>query len=206
MVETKTRRRTTQQTAPQKDTACRALAGEGIVLVDGNFELIALNKGAEAILSDVVDGRSGGSDRHASLPPDLLHLLNAQSGLDEVLIFVNACGHGYSCRSFVIKSWSDNITQPVRALYLKQEMSVGDTVFQIGAEYRLTDREQEALIGVAMGLSSKELAVRMHISPNTVKAFLRLIMVKMGATTRAGIVGKLIDQTGRLRVHGAGRQ
>jgi hypothetical protein len=31
-------------------------------------------------------------------------------------------------------------------------------------------------------------------------------MVKMGATTRAGIVGKLIDQTGRLRVHGAGRQ
>jgi DNA-binding CsgD family transcriptional regulator len=56
----------------------------------------------------------------------------------------------------------------------------------------------EALIGVAMGLTSKELATRMNISPNTVKAFLRLIMIKMGVTTRAGIVGKLFDQNGQF--------
>ncbi len=35
------------------------------------------------------------------------------------------------------------------------------------------------------------IAVRMNISPNTVKAFLRLVMVKMGATTRSGIVGRI---------------
>jgi hypothetical protein len=34
----------------------------------------------------------------------------------------------------------------------------------------------------------------MAISPNTVKAFLRLIMIKMGVPTRAGIVGRLLDQ------------
>jgi DNA-binding CsgD family transcriptional regulator len=33
----------------------------------------------------------------------------------------------------------------------------------------------------------------MAISPNTVKAFLRLIMIKMGVTTRAGIVAKILD-------------
>ncbi len=71
------------------------------------------------------------------------------------------------------------------------------------SEYSLTDREKEALIGVAMGLTSKELAVRMKISPNTVKAFLRLIMVKMGATTRAGIVGRLLDSERPTSVGGS---
>ena len=78
-----------------------------------------------------------------------------------------------------------------------------DAVHQVGVEYSLTDREQEALIGVAMGLTSKELAVRMKISPNTVKAFLRLIMVKMGATTRAGIVGRLLDSERPASVGGS---
>jgi DNA-binding CsgD family transcriptional regulator len=32
----------------------------------------------------------------------------------------------------------------------------------------------------------------MKISPNTVKAFLRIVMVKMGVSTRSGILGKVI--------------
>jgi DNA-binding CsgD family transcriptional regulator len=42
------------------------------------------------------------------------------------------------------------------------------------------------------GLTSKEIAARMSISPNTVKAFLRLVMVKMGVSTRSGIVGRVV--------------
>jgi hypothetical protein len=41
------------------------------------------------------------------------------------------------------------------------------------------------------GLTSKEIANRMNISVNTVKAFLRLIMVKMNVSTRSGIAGKV---------------
>lgn len=180
-------------------------AKEGIALVDGNFRLIAISGGAEAILY-TIDGSSGGSNGGVSLSPDLLNRLHARSELNAAPIFVTAHGHDYSCRVFELKAWSDDNTQPVLALYFKQERSVVDTVFQVGVEYRLTDREQEALIGVAMGLSSKELAVRMNISPNTVKAFLRLIMIKMGSTTRAGVVGKLIDQSGRLAARAAERQ
>ena len=47
-----------------------------------------------------------------------------------------------------------------------------------------------------MGLSTKGLAREMNISPNTVNAFLRLIMIKMGVTTRAGVVGKVLEQNG----------
>jgi DNA-binding CsgD family transcriptional regulator len=35
------------------------------------------------------------------------------------------------------------------------------------------------------------MADRMKISPNTVKSFLRLVMVKMGVSTRSGILGKI---------------
>jgi DNA-binding CsgD family transcriptional regulator len=182
----------------------RALGGEGIVLVDLTFRPIALDRGAEAILGDV-DGHCGGGDGGASLPLDLLNALKARplTELDAALIYVNASGRSYSCRSSTINPRTGGLAEPVLALYLKRELSVVDAVHQVGVDYSLTDREQEALIGVAMGLTSKELAVRMKISPNTVKAFLRLIMVKMGATTRAGIVGRLLDSERPASVGGS---
>ena len=42
------------------------------------------------------------------------------------------------------------------------------------------------------GLSSKEIANRMNVSPNTVKAFLRLIMIKTGVSSRSAVVGKIM--------------
>jgi DNA-binding CsgD family transcriptional regulator len=84
-------------------------------------------------------------------------------------------------------------------------LSAVDAVLQAAAEYHLTDREQEALIGITMGLTCKEVAERMDISPNTVRAFLRLIMIKMGVPTRAGIVGRLHDQrSGALQIRTEG--
>ena len=63
---------------------------------------------------------------------------------------------------------------------------------QISDEYGLTGREKETMRLLLGGLTSKEIASRMRISPNTVKVFLRLIMLKMGVTTRAGIIGKFV--------------
>jgi DNA-binding CsgD family transcriptional regulator len=44
------------------------------------------------------------------------------------------------------------------------------------------------------GLTSKEIADRMGISPNTVKAFIRLVMVKMNVSTRSGIIGRIVGK------------
>jgi DNA-binding CsgD family transcriptional regulator len=56
----------------------------------------------------------------------------------------------------------------------------------------LTQREQETVKLLLQGLTSKEIAVRMEISANTVKAFVRLVMIKMGVSTRSGIAGKFV--------------
>jgi DNA-binding CsgD family transcriptional regulator len=58
-------------------------------------------------------------------------------------------------------------------------------------EYDLTGREVETVILLLEGLTSKEIANRMNISANTVKAFIRLVMLKLNVTTRSGIIVKV---------------
>lgn len=60
------------------------------------------------------------------------------------------------------------------------------------AAFRLTEREKEVLGCVLNGLSNRRIGQKLGISPNTVKAFLRLIMMKMGVSSRLGILGKLL--------------
>ena len=67
------------------------------------------------------------------------------------------------------------------------ELMLTDT----STRYNLTARERETTGYLLHGLTSKEIAQQMNISPNTVKAFMRLVMTKMGVTTRAGIVGRM---------------
>ena len=65
-------------------------------------------------------------------------------------------------------------------------------IAEVSERFGLTSREQETVQFLLEGLTSKEIAQRMKISPNTVKAFIRLVMVKMGVSTRSGIIGKIV--------------
>lgn len=95
----------------------------------------------------------------------------------------------YLCRIFVLEHESNGNSKAVIAITLERRHSV---LSDLATRFQLTDREVEAVQHLAEGLTSKEIAQRMHISPNTVKVFLRLVMVKMGVTTRSGVIGKLI--------------
>ena len=57
--------------------------------------------------------------------------------------------------------------------------------------FHLTQRETEAASLLVEGLTNKEIAAHMQIAPNTVKTFLKLVMLKMDVSTRAGVVGKV---------------
>ena len=166
-----------------------------MIIIDGSFRPVALDSGAMAILSDL-NGTNGSSDSHLNLPREILNFLHARSDgeLGGAYMRVNLGNRENSCRVFSLMPRTDAVILPMLTLYLKRELSIVDTVYRAGIDYHLTDREKETLIGVTMGLTSKELAMRMQISPNTVKAFLRLIMIKMGVATRSAIVAKLLDQ------------
>jgi DNA-binding CsgD family transcriptional regulator len=98
----------------------------------------------------------------------------------------------YFCRAFPVEARTKEHEQATIAVFLEREVgSRSLSVLRAASQrFHLTGREQEVLQFLLDGLTSKEIADRMKISPNTVKAFLRLIMVKMGVSTRSGIVGK----------------
>lgn len=54
----------------------------------------------------------------------------------------------------------------------------------MASETELSDREVEILRLVATGVSNKEIAVKLAISPNTVKVHLRNVFTKVGASSR----------------------
>jgi DNA-binding CsgD family transcriptional regulator len=105
--------------------------------------------------------------------------------------FPTASGE-YVCRSYLVESEEGLISGRLVALHLERA-SMGDLAIRdISNTYHLSEREEETLKGVLMGLSTKEVADQMAISPNTVKAYIRLVMIKMGVATRWGIIAKVI--------------
>src|SRR5437870_204277 len=114
----------------------------------------------------------------------------------------------YLCRAFHFGARSTGSAQGNTALLLERIVQGRLDTSEIAQQFCLTPREQETMELLMLGLSSKEIASRMSISPNTVKAFLRLVMFKMGVTSRSGVVGKILAHAiggePRLQDGGAG--
>jgi len=101
----------------------------------------------------------------------------------------------YICRAFRINSSerSNGHSQALMALLLERHSLTTQSLDSLAQQFDLTQRELQTVSLLMEGLTSKEIANRMKISPNTVKAFLRLVMVKMNVSTRSGIVGKIVE-------------
>jgi DNA-binding CsgD family transcriptional regulator len=97
----------------------------------------------------------------------------------------------YLCRCFVLKPRDSHAT-PMRAMLLERRVRGHNDVHKASQRFHLSRREHETVCHLVNGLTTKEVAARMSISPNTVKQFVRLAMSKMGVSTRAGIVGKAL--------------
>jgi len=98
----------------------------------------------------------------------------------------------YTCRPFRLDCNGTGGRDYWIALLLERHSSGLAALGELSKQFDLTVRERETVELLVQGMTSKEIANRMHISPNTVKAFLRLVMVKMDVSTRSGIVGKML--------------
>jgi DNA-binding CsgD family transcriptional regulator len=101
----------------------------------------------------------------------------------------------YVCRPFVLKSRGKGLSHRAVGLLLERNTAGWNGVCHVAEQFNLTPRECEAIELLLLGLTNKEMADRMNISPNTVKAHIRLLMIKTGVTTRSGLLGKIIAPT-----------
>ena len=164
---------------------------EGFLLLDSSMNLVLFNRAAAQILiypqtaetQANLDGYLVGKIRST--------LLSKQSseGLDLVSQF-NSGRRRYLCRSFKVDAIENSPTS--FAVILERASAATASLAQLSEKFNLTNRELEVAHFLLQGLTSKEIGMRMHISANTVKAFLRSIMIKMGVSTRSGVVGKVL--------------
>jgi DNA-binding CsgD family transcriptional regulator len=97
----------------------------------------------------------------------------------------------YFCRTFQIDFNVRNSSNPAVAVLLQRHATAEFAVEETCKQFELTHRERETVELLFQGLTTKEIANRLAISTNTVKAFIRLVMVKMRTSTRSGIVGRI---------------
>ncbi len=98
----------------------------------------------------------------------------------------------YFCRAFLVDAHANNPSHPSVAVLLERGPSGLIPLSQVSQQFNLTQREGEALAYLLQGLSGREIAKRMNISPNTVKAFMRMIMIKTGVSSRSAVLRKIM--------------
>jgi DNA-binding CsgD family transcriptional regulator len=97
----------------------------------------------------------------------------------------------YRCSMFPMTASFHHVEQSMTAILIQRNSQYPD--MQVVADsFSLSQREREVVGLLAQGLTTKEIAQRMGISPNTVKVFVRLVMAKTNVTTRSGVLGKYL--------------
>ncbi|MDX2153752.1 MAG: helix-turn-helix transcriptional regulator [Bryobacteraceae bacterium] len=174
----------------QPDTDAQRLRSDlAAVLLDLDLRPIALDAAAAYLLR--LNGR-------AVLPKEIqaAFRLRRPSRSEPMTVSLRLGAASYVCHAHLLAPAGNGRDGGYIMLHFERESSVEEAARSAAAEFHLTDRECEVLQGIILGLSSKEMASHMGISPNTVKAFVRLVMIKMGVSTRAAIVAKLLEYNG----------
>lgn len=91
----------------------------------------------------------------------------------------------YSCRAYLLDQCKPD---EHIAIVLKRSSSIWSGLTDVCKQFALTPRESQVLRLISRGLATKEIASEMNLSPNTVKAFIRMMVIKMGVSSRARLV------------------
>jgi DNA-binding CsgD family transcriptional regulator len=175
-----------------------AIGAPGLLLLDEKQNPIFYNAEAARILNYSVDSRSEqhrGNSVAAAVRAKLFRRRSANQEAGTVATEIFSDDKRYSWQTFAVFEKTGKRSPGMTGVLIEMNLTERKRpdVPTIAREFRLTDREEETVSHLTFGLTSKEIAARMRVSPNTVKAFLRSIMNKMSVSTRSGILGKLIQ-------------
>lgn len=168
-------------------------SSEGFLLLNPALNPIFVNRAAAEILT-----YPHKIENHKSLDDFLANrvrtdlVLDRSSRIPKLVSEFQSGRRVYQCRTYRVNPVAQGDSQCSLAVLLERGSNGSFSIAQVADRFHLTTREREVLQYLLNGLTTKQIASGMEISPNTVKAFLRMIMVKMGVSTRSGIVGKAL--------------
>jgi DNA-binding NarL/FixJ family response regulator len=177
-----------------KQTSSRTTtSSEGFLLLNSAFSPIFVNQAATEILCYPQK-----FEAHRNFHAQLENLVRASlvsvdtSRIPKLVSEFRSGRRVYHCRIYRVNAVARSDSKGSLAVVLERSSNGIFSMAAASEKYNLTTRESEVLQYLLNGLTTKQIAAGMEISPNTVKAFLRMIMVKMGVSTRSAIVGKAL--------------
>jgi DNA-binding CsgD family transcriptional regulator len=181
-------------------------ASDGFLLLDADHNPLFVNPAAMQILlypQKITANKQLGASLAAKIRFTLLAV--TPKGASGIVSKLQSGRRLYLCRSYRVNPVTNADTPLSVAVLLERNSGKSTSLTEISEKFHLTTREQEVSQHLLSGLTTKEIASRMKISPHTVKTFLRLIMVKMGVSTRSGILGKAFTTEPEFRSASAER-
>jgi DNA-binding CsgD family transcriptional regulator len=168
----------------------------GIVLADPSGKLVGYGRGGEVLLDDP---KHRGPESGELLAKEIVEILTTVRSSDSAdpaskRIRIRRGASEYSCRTYLVEPQNEFPAQPIVAILLERDGSEREEIREAAARYHLTNREQQVLRCVLDGLTNEQMVQEMQVSPNTLKAFLRLVMLKMHVKSRTAMVAMALGR------------
>ncbi len=100
----------------------------------------------------------------------------------------------YLCRAIPLTAQTGAPLSTPTLLVIERPGASQTALSRFATEFHLTRRQLDLVNLLARGFTNKQIASALGLSAHTVKTHLRFIMVKLGISTRAGILGTLITR------------
>jgi len=177
--------------------------GPGIVMLTESLQLLHMDRRAWE-LGTLITRAENGKVAHGVLPPavaelcvEIVRLMRERTEAKDWEQFQirRTCGgtqHPVLLRGFGLPDRSDFKLSRVLVMMEEVARRKGPTTSEAKERFQLTEREDVVVQKLSRGLTNKEIANELGIAEQTVKEHIKHIMQKTRATTRTGVLVRVL--------------
>ncbi|MCP2168860.1 helix-turn-helix transcriptional regulator [Goodfellowiella coeruleoviolacea] len=169
--------------------------GPGLLLFDAAGTLVSVNDDARRLLAEMPPGPAVQTPFGVALPAWVLNTAaHARLGGDSVTARVRVrsrTGRWLICHGSCLRDQDGRSSSTAIVI---EPATGSEMAALVTVAYELSPRELEVTQLIASGLSTREIAARLHLSPHTVRDYVKAVFDKVEVTSRGELVAKLFTE------------
>ena len=169
----------------------------GLILVDSvSGAFVAIDRVAAEIIDSsrtIMCCSSSSSGLETYVRNEVRRIHRQQSCQLQRIVRLN--GSEILLRTYIMDNYESSREQTLIAVLVEKRSEELDAIEELGMRYSLTETEQQVVRALSAGSTVRAVASRMNLPYSTLQAFLRLIQIKLGVLSRAGIMVKILEAT-----------